>query len=78
MKNKPNFLPLWLADPRFELFLGRAASIKVAALAALVTNGRCNASEIARRFGVSHVAAGKHVRNARRIYGIPKRKVSEI
>ena len=65
---KTNHILEWLTDPRTDAYLGRRACFKLAVLAAVISGEETLAS-VARRYGTSRQAAGKHARNARRIFG---------
>lgn len=66
MKN--DNLESWLKDQRMDAFLGRRACFKLAVLAAVISGNETLAS-VARRYGTSRQAAGKHAAAARRIFG---------
>jgi hypothetical protein len=67
MKTQKNHLAEWMLSPAMDQYLGRRACYKLAILSALL-NGE-NLSAVARRFGTSKQAAGKHAAAARRIFG---------
>lgn len=65
---KKNNLESWLKDKRMDAYLGRRACFKLTVLAAVISGDETLAS-VARRYGTSRQAAGKHAANARRIFG---------
>jgi hypothetical protein len=72
MKTKPDGLEKLLADPRMDKLLGRAACARLSALACLMRGERDIGAKLARQFGISRQAAGKHVRRTCAAFGFPR------
>ncbi len=71
-KTSPDTVPTdhlaeWMAGERLDAYLGRRACFKLAVLAA-VFSGQETLASVARRYGTSRQAAGKHAASARRIF----------
>jgi len=62
--HKTNHLREWLADPRFELIIGRPAAIRVEVLAH-VLSGTGTLAAIARKHGLCKAAMTRHLRRVR-------------
>jgi transposase-like protein len=58
----------WMLDKRMDQYLGRRPCFKLSVLAAVIS-GNEPLSAVARRYGASKQAAGKHAAAARRIFG---------